>query len=97
MKKFNHPNIVRLYDVLETTNNKYIITEYCNGQDLKIYLEKNGSMNETEALKVLRNMVAGLKEIVQNGFIHRDLKPANVIKHDENFKITDFGFSRSFN
>jgi serine/threonine protein kinase len=35
MKKFNHQNIVQLFDVLETINNKYIVTEYCNGPDLR--------------------------------------------------------------
>jgi serine/threonine-protein kinase ULK/ATG1 len=38
MKKFNHPNIVLLLDVLDSMNNKYIITEYCNGPDLRDFL-----------------------------------------------------------
>jgi serine/threonine-protein kinase ULK/ATG1 len=42
------------------------------------------------------DILAGLQEIVNSGIIHRDLKPANVIRHNKNFKITDFGFSRQF-
>ena len=38
MKKFQHDNIVKLIDVLDTANNKYIVSEYCNGSDLKEYL-----------------------------------------------------------
>ena len=40
MKKFQHENIVKLIDVLDTANNKYIISEYCNGSDLKEYLSQ---------------------------------------------------------
>ena len=38
MKKFDNENIVRLFDVLETANNVYIVTEFCDGPDLSVYL-----------------------------------------------------------
>lgn len=38
MKKLNHPNIVKLYEVYFTTKNSYLITEYCNGPDLRQFL-----------------------------------------------------------
>lgn len=51
---------------------------------------------EAEALLVLKDILSGLKEMVSQNVIHRDLKPANIIKHNNSYKITDFGFSRSF-
>jgi serine/threonine-protein kinase ULK/ATG1 len=95
MKRFNHENIVKLFDVLDTVNNKYIVSEFCDGPDLRQYLQQTGPLNEGDALKVLEDIVQGLKEIVSHGIIHRDLKPANVIRSGSTFKITDFGFSRS--
>lgn len=94
MKKFDNENIVRLFDVLETANNVYIVTEFCDGPDLSVYLQDKIALCEFEAIKVMRDIVKGLREIVSNGISHRDLKPANVVKHGDFFKITDFGFSR---
>lgn len=95
MKKFQHPNIVKLIDVVETINNKYIVSEYCNGSDLREYLREKKFLKEVEAILILKDIVAGLKEMVTQNIIHRDLKPANIIRHDNQYKITDFGFSRS--
>lgn len=41
MKKLNGPNLVQMIDVLYTTNNTYIVSEYCNGGDLREFLKKN--------------------------------------------------------
>ena len=45
MKDMNHPNIIKLYDVKIDSNFIYIITEYCNGGNLKEFLEKNLEVN----------------------------------------------------
>ena len=44
------------------------------------------------AIKVIRDICAGYREILTCGYIHRDLKPANIFIHDNQYKIGDFGF-----
>lgn len=51
MKSLNHTNIVRLIDVFHSVNNVYIVTEYCNGGDLREYLKHN-ILNENRAIKI---------------------------------------------
>ncbi|CAD8133930.1 unnamed protein product [Paramecium pentaurelia] len=97
MKQLNHPNIVQLIDFVISVNNLYIITEYCNGTDLKTYLQENSPLSEESALKIIKSIIRGLKCIIQNNFIHRDIKPANILFDNDQLKIADFGFSRRIN
>lgn len=94
MTKLTHPYIVKLVDVFNTVRNTYVIMEYCNGGDLKQYLSTHKKIPEEQAIRLLKNIIAGLKEIVTSGYIHRDLKPANIVLHNDICKISDFGFSR---
>ena len=94
LKKLNHVNIVKLNDVLQTTNSFYMITEFCKEGDLRNYLSKKRSLTESEALKIFGQIVEGFKELCKNGIIHRDLKPANILLSNGVYKIADFGFAR---
>ena len=94
LKKLDHPNIVRLYDVLNTTNNVYIITEYCNGGTLDDLLRKEKKLNENQAVFVMKDLLNGFQEILKHNIVHRDIKPANVFVSDGRFKIGDFGFAK---
>ncbi|CAK79528.1 unnamed protein product (macronuclear) [Paramecium tetraurelia] len=94
MKLIEDKNIVRLIDVLQSVNNTYIITEFCNGGDLREYLKKRKSIPENDAINVLKDLLHGIKALLKIGIIHRDIKPANIMIHDGVFKITDFGFAK---
>lgn len=94
LKKLDHPNIVRLYDVLNTSNNVYIITEYCNGGTLDELLRKEKKLNESQAIFVMKDLLNGFQEILKHNIVHRDIKPANVFVSDGRFKIGDFGFAK---
>ena len=94
LKKLDHPNIVRLYDVLNTTNNIYIITEYCNGGTLDDLLRREKKLNENKAIFVMKDLLNGFQEILKHNIVHRDIKPANVFVSDGRFKIGDFGFAK---
>jgi serine/threonine protein kinase len=63
LKKLKSDNILKLYDVFHTVNNTYIITEYCNQGDLGTYLKTNGALKEVQAIKVLKHVINGLKEL----------------------------------
>ncbi|CAD8046596.1 unnamed protein product [Paramecium primaurelia] len=94
MKLIEDKNIVKLIDVLQSVNNTYIITEYCNGGDLREYLKKRKLISEVDAMNIFRDLLHGIKALLKIGIIHRDIKPANIMIHDGEFKITDFGFAK---
>ncbi|CAD8050500.1 unnamed protein product [Paramecium sonneborni] len=94
MKLIEDKNIVKLIDVLQSVNNTYIITEYCNGGDLREYLKKRKLISEIDAMNIFRDLLHGIKALLKIGIIHRDIKPANIMIHDGEFKITDFGFAK---
>lgn len=71
--------------------------EYCNGGDLKEKLAKIGKFNETETIKIMKDIVKGYMELVKKNVIHRDLKPANILLNDGIPKIADFGFTKDLN
>ncbi len=56
MQNLKHPNIVRLYDVIETQNNIYVITEYCSDGDLESYLAKKRFFSEKEAIAIMKDV-----------------------------------------
>ncbi|GAA0180956.1 non-receptor serine/threonine protein kinase [Lithospermum erythrorhizon] len=100
LKKVDHPNIIRLHDMIEEYGKMYIILEYCRGGDLSMYLQKRqGRIPEATAKHFMQHLASGLKILRDNNVIHRDLKPQNLLlsRNDDSatLKIADFGFARS--
>ncbi|XP_068668773.1 serine/threonine-protein kinase ATG1b-like [Aristolochia californica] len=99
LKKINHPNIIRLHDIIETTGRIHLVLEYCRGGDLSVYIQRHGSVPETTAKYFMQQLAAGLQVLRENNLIHRDLKPQNLLllTNDNHsvLKIADFGFARS--
>lgn len=95
MKKVCHENIVQLYDIYQTTNNMYIVTELCQDGDLFRLLQKMKKLPEAKAKSFLKDIMSGAKYLHKNGIIHRDLKPANILLKDGVCKLSDFGFAKS--
>ena len=96
MKAVKGENIMNFLDVFWTMNNVYIITEYCEGGDLRQMMSKlKTPMDEERARDILRQIMAGFKILVDNKIIHRDLKPENILIRQNTFKLADFGFARN--
>lgn len=97
MKMLNHPNIVRLYEVIDTPKELYLIMEYASGGEVFDYLVAHGRMKEKEARRHFRQITLAVDYCHHLHVIHRDLKAENLLL-DANMhvKIADFGFSNQF-
>jgi serine/threonine protein kinase len=96
MKLLNHPNIVKLIDVIERPEDAmtYLIVEYVAGGELFDYIVANGRVKEKEARQFFRQIVSAVEYCHANLIVHRDLKPENLLlDSDGNIKISDFGLS----
>lgn len=99
LRKLDHENIVRLYDVTSTTSKLVLVFEYCK-QDLKKYMDalaaNNCALNPNTVMKFMSQLLMGLNFCHENQVLHRDLKPQNLlINEKEQLKLADFGLARS--
>lgn len=97
MKQLDHPNIVKLYQVMETETTLYLVMEFASGGEVFDYLVAHGRMKEKEARAKFRQIVSAVQYLHSKNIIHRDLKAENLLLDaDMNIKIADFGFSNTF-
>mmetsp|Transcript_11375 Transcript_11375/g.34296 ORF Transcript_11375/g.34296 Transcript_11375/m.34296 type:complete len:264 (+) Transcript_11375:94-885(+) len=97
LKELQHPNIVRLYDVVHTERRLTLVFEYLD-QDLKKYLDICEGGLETTILKsFLYQLLCGVAFCHTHRVLHRDLKPQNLlINREGKLKLADFGLARAF-
>lgn len=93
MQQVEHPNILKLYKVIRKEGKIYLIIEYCNGGDLSNYIQKNCNTFDN---RYFYQILDGLEYLYNNQILHRDIKPQNILIHNDNVKISDFGFAKSF-
>ena len=97
MKILNHPNIVKIYEIIEDENNFYIVMEYVPGGELFNYIVKNKRLTENEASFFYSQIIHIIQEIHKHKICHRDLKPENLLlTQNKTIKIIDFGLSNEY-
>ena len=104
LRKADHPNIIKLYEIFESKRSFYLIMEECKGgevfdhiiehiQNKEMYSEKNAAI-------ILRQMMSAVEYCHNNGIAHRDLKPENLLylnqgsEDNNSIKVIDFGLSQ---
>lgn len=100
MKKVgNHPNILKLYEVYETTNFLYLVLELVTGGELFDQIVARGEYSEQDASNIVRQIISAVAHLHANGIAHRDLKPQNLLcagANGDDIRMADFGLSKMF-
>eukprot|EP00633_Aureoumbra_lagunensis_P008472 CAMPEP_0197321134 /NCGR_PEP_ID=MMETSP0891-20130614/63420_1 /TAXON_ID=44058 ORGANISM="Aureoumbra lagunensis, Strain CCMP1510" /NCGR_SAMPLE_ID=MMETSP0891 /ASSEMBLY_ACC=CAM_ASM_000534 /LENGTH=351 /DNA_ID=CAMNT_0042812847 /DNA_START=80 /DNA_END=1132 /DNA_ORIENTATION=+ len=100
MRQFNHPNVVKLYDIMEPKSiddfeDLYILTELMS-TDLQKILYSKTKLSDEQLQYLLYQLLAGMNYVNSAGVLHRDLKPSNLLIDIQtcNLQICDFGLAR---
>jgi len=95
LKQIDNENVMKLYEVIDTPSNLYLVQEYINGVNLLEILknEKNHYIKEQRAKKLFTQIVKGISYCHKKNIFHRDIKLENIlVLKDDTIKIIDFGF-----
>lgn len=98
LKIIKHPNVLNAYDIIDTSDMCYIITEYVSGGDLHYYLEKKDyKIPESKTAFIIQQVACAVFYLHSYGIIHRDIKPEHILIGDSidepGLKLIDFGLS----
>ncbi|KAM5302031.1 serine/threonine-protein kinase MARK2-like [Glossophaga mutica] len=94
LKMLNHPNIIKLFEVISTHSHIFLFMENVSGGHLLHYLLKNYPMTEEDARAKFRQMASAVQYCHHKEIAHRDLKLENILlDRENNVKVADFGFS----
>ncbi|KAM5260042.1 serine/threonine-protein kinase MARK2-like isoform 1-T1 [Hipposideros larvatus] len=97
MARLRHPNVVQLFEIINTQGHLFITMEYIGGGNLLDYIHTHGRMMEGEARDAFRQLVSAVEYCHEKGVIHLDIKPKNVLfSTDRKVKLTDFGISELY-
>ncbi|XP_008069168.1 serine/threonine-protein kinase SIK1 [Carlito syrichta] len=97
MKLLNHPHIIKLYQVMETKDMLYIVTEFAKNGEMFDHLTSNGHLSEQEARKKFWQILSAVEYCHNHHIVHRDLKTENLLLDGNmDIKLADFGFGNFY-
>ncbi|KAI9003085.1 kinase-like domain-containing protein [Gaertneriomyces semiglobifer] len=98
LKRIQHSNIIRLFDLDETRTHLYLVTELATGGELFDRILAQGSYTEMDASVLVKQLLDAVHYLHNEGIVHRDLKPENLLfrnpDEDADLMLTDFGLSK---
>ena len=97
MRKFDHPNIIHLYDLLESGSSYYLVMQLCNQGDVRQYMQGQGknTLKEDEAVFFMKQVAMGFRQLHEANVMHRDFKLDNLFMNDSCIVIADLGFAKA--
>ncbi len=97
LRELDHPNVIKLYDIYESSKLISLVFEYCEGGTLFAYLVDRHSLDERQCAAIMAQVLSALVCLHEHGITHRDLKPDNLMlkfKEDlSSIKVIDLGIS----
>ncbi|RHN39647.1 putative protein kinase CAMK-CAMKL-CHK1 family [Medicago truncatula] len=94
MKIINHPNVIKIFEVMASKTKIYIVLELVNGGELFDKIATNGKLKEDEARSYFQQLINAVDYCHSRGVYHRDLKPENLLLDTNGvLKVSDFGLS----
>ena len=92
--EIEHPNIIKIYDIMEDDKNYLVVMEYCAEGELFNYIVKKDRLSENESSFFYYQLINAIEYLHLNGIAHRDLKPENILLGENHIiKLIDFGLS----
>ncbi|MFF4898677.1 protein kinase [Streptomyces sp. NPDC001068] len=93
--RIDHPNVVRVYDVVDEGERLWIVMELVNGRSLEWIMAEEGALSPRAAARIGLGLVAALRQVHVQGVLHRDIKPGNVLVESTAGRVvlTDFGIA----
>lgn len=99
LKKVNHPNIIRLWEIFDNKTHLYLVMDLVQGGELFDRIVEKGSYTEKDASDLIRQILLAVDYLHGQGIVHRDLKPENLLYYspddDSKIMISDFGLSKT--
>ncbi|MFI5687063.1 protein kinase [Streptomyces sp. NPDC051636] len=93
--RIDHPNVVRVYDVVDEGERLWIVMELVAGRSLEQITGAEGPLGPRETARIGLGLVAALRQVHAGGVLHRDIKPGNVLVENGGSRVvlTDFGIA----
>ena len=79
LTKVHHPNIIQLYEIIETRRYYFFVMEYAKKGELSRYIKKMVRLSEPEACSFFQQILSGIEYLNSLGYAHRDIKPNNLL------------------
>lgn len=96
LMRLDHPNIIKIFEVLDTEDECYVIMEYASGGELVDFIAARGNLPEKEARRFFRQIISAVDHCHLADVVHRDLKLENMLLSSQrNILISDFGLGRT--
>lgn len=101
LSTMDHPNIMKVYEMIESSSSYYIITELIEGGELLDMISREKKLNEALTVRFLHETMSAVYYCHSNGIVHRDLKPQNLMltskDPEASIKVIDFGIADKLN
>jgi len=98
LNQLEHQFIVKMYASFEENGNLYLVMEYVEGETIEQYVKRRGALTESEAIRLMTDILSALGYAHQKGYVHRDIKPSNImIRPNGNICLLDFGIAKDMN
>ncbi|MFI9757712.1 protein kinase [Streptomyces sp. NPDC051963] len=93
--RIDHPNVVRVYDVVDEGERLWIVMELVAGRSLERLIAEDGPLGQRDAARIGLGLVEALRQVHARGVLHRDIKPGNVLVESggQRVVLTDFGIA----